>query len=119
MAVRKEKDRFYRVRGDSGQRRRITVIAIVLGIAAFLPLLGRLYSLMVADYDYYAKLALDNQTRILIFPSINVVLMREDIISLLDLFAREADKEEPAEEEAAQEEAVQVEMAEGETTDGE
>lgn len=62
---------------------------------------------------------LDNQTRILIFPSINVVLMREDIISLLDLFAREADKEEPAEEEAAQEEAVQVEMAEGETTDGE
>ena len=64
MAVRKEKDRFYRVRGDSGQRRRITVIAIVLGIAAFLPLLGRLYSLMVADYDYYAKLALDNQTRI-------------------------------------------------------
>ena len=60
----KEKDRFYRVRGDSGQRRRITVVAAILGIVAFLPLLWRLYDLMVAKYDYYAKLALDNQTRI-------------------------------------------------------
>ena len=60
----KEKDRFYRVRGDSGQRRRIRVIAAMLGVVAFLPLLWRLYSLMVTDYAYYAKLALDNQTRI-------------------------------------------------------
>ncbi len=60
----KEKDRFYRVRGDSGQHRRITIVAAILGIVAFLPLLWRLYDLMVANYDYYAKLALDNQTRI-------------------------------------------------------
>ncbi len=64
MGNRRQKDRFYRVRGDSGQRRRIAIVAAVLGVAAFLPLLARLYSLMVTDYDYYAKLALDNQTRI-------------------------------------------------------
>ena len=32
---------------------------------------------------------LDNQTRILIFPSINVVLMREDILKLLIVFSAE------------------------------
>ncbi|MBQ8233474.1 MAG: DUF4194 domain-containing protein [Lachnospiraceae bacterium] len=57
---------------------------------------------------------LNNQTRILIFPSINVVLMREDIIGLLDLFASEASQEEPEQEEAGQEETK-----EGEITDGE
>ena len=64
MAKQRQQDRFYRVRGDSGQRRRIKIVAAVLGVAAFLPLLARLYGLMVTDYDYYAKLALDNQTRI-------------------------------------------------------
>ena len=57
---------------------------------------------------------LNNQTRILIFPSINVVLMREDIIGLLDLFAGEASQEEPEQEGDGQEEII-----EGETTDGE
>ena len=57
---------------------------------------------------------LNNQTRILIFASINVVLMREDIIGLLDLFAGEASQEEPEQEGDGQEEII-----EGETTDGE
>ena len=64
MAKAKPKDRFYRVRADSGHQKRIRIVAALLGVAAFLPLLGRLYGLMVTDYEYYAKLALDNQTRI-------------------------------------------------------
>ena len=38
-------------------------MALTLGVAAFLPVIGRLYTLMVTDYDYYAQLALRNQTR--------------------------------------------------------
>ena len=37
--------------------------ALFLGILAFIPLLMQLYTLMVRDYDYYARLALRNQTR--------------------------------------------------------
>lgn len=40
---------------------------------------------------------LDNQTRILIFPSINVVLMREDILKLLERFAGEETAKEEGE----------------------
>ena len=38
-------------------------MACILGIVAFVPLMVRLYKLMVTDYEYYADLALRNQTR--------------------------------------------------------
>ena len=61
---RKVKRREYnRIRKDTGQHRRITLTALFLGILAFIPLLMQLYTLMVRDYDYYARLALRNQTR--------------------------------------------------------
>ena len=61
---RKTKVREYnRIRKDTGQHRRITYTALFLGILAFIPLLMQLYTLMVRDYDYYARLALRNQTR--------------------------------------------------------
>ncbi len=52
-----------RLRGDSGQHRRIMVMGALLGLLAFVPVAVRLYRLMVTDYDYYANLALRNQTR--------------------------------------------------------
>ena len=52
-----------RLRMDSGQHRRIMLIMVLLGVAAFVPVILRLYSLMVTDYEYYARLALGNQTR--------------------------------------------------------
>ena len=58
--VRKD---FGRLRMDSGQHRRVMLTAALLGIAAFVPLLCRLYVLMVRDYDLYSGLALRNQTR--------------------------------------------------------
>ncbi len=58
-----KKREYNRVRKDSGQHRRITLTALFLGVLAFIPLVMQLYSLMVRDYDYYAKLALRNQTR--------------------------------------------------------
>ena len=60
MAKKRE---YIRLRGDSGQHRRILLTACILGIVAFVPLAVRLYKLMVTDYEYYAKLALRNQTR--------------------------------------------------------
>ena len=54
---------YVRIRADSGQHRRILASAIMLGIIAFVPVAFRLYGLMVSDYDYYAQLALRNQTR--------------------------------------------------------
>ena len=62
--MKKAKDEFQRVRGDSGQQQRTILIALILGILAFVPIAVRLGYLMVSRYDYYAKLALDNQTRI-------------------------------------------------------
>ena len=60
---RKRGKEYTRVRGDSGQRRRIMAAAAVLGLLAFIPVAARLYDLMVAEYDYYSDLALRNQTR--------------------------------------------------------
>ncbi len=54
---------YNRVRGDSGQRRRILAIMLVLGILGFVPLSVRLVKLMVVDGDYYTDQALKNQTR--------------------------------------------------------
>ena len=48
---------------DSGQHRRIKIISLLLGILAFIPITVQLFGLMVRDYDYYARLALRNQTR--------------------------------------------------------
>ncbi len=52
-----------RVRGDSGQHRRILAVMALLGVLAFLPTAIRLYGLMVKNYEYYSNLALRNQTR--------------------------------------------------------
>ena len=57
------KKTFLRIRGDSGQQRRILLIGLILGMLAFIPIGLQLYTLMVRDYAYYARLALQNQTR--------------------------------------------------------
>ncbi len=64
--MRKKADhgKYSRLRGDSGQRRRVLLVSLLLGILAFIPVSVRLVQLMVVDYDYYTRLALENQTRI-------------------------------------------------------
>ena len=52
-----------RLRYDTGQHNRILAVMAVLGVLAFVPIGVRLYTLMVTDYEYYANLALRNQTR--------------------------------------------------------
>ena len=60
----KERRKQYgRLRMDTGQHRRVMLTAFVLGVAAFVPMVARLYSLMVVQYDFYSALALRNQTR--------------------------------------------------------
>ena len=61
--MKQHKREYHRVRMDSGQHRRIIAAAMVLGMLAFLPIGGRLYHLMVSQYDYYSQIALRNQTR--------------------------------------------------------
>ena len=63
MKHKKPKKEYVRLRGDTAQHRRIIVIAAMLGLLAFVPVACRLYDLMVTSYDYYADLALRNQTR--------------------------------------------------------
>ena len=58
-----EKKNYGRLRMDSGNHKRILVVALVLGFLAFWPVGLRLYNLMVTDYGYYAALALRNQSR--------------------------------------------------------
>ena len=57
---RKEYDR---LRFNTGQHNRIMLITLLLGTLAFVPVILQLYNLMIRDYDYYAGLALRNQTR--------------------------------------------------------
>ena len=52
-----------RLRLNTGQHIRILLAAALLGVVAFLPIFLRLYCLMIVEYDYYAALALRNQTR--------------------------------------------------------
>ena len=59
----KEQKRYQRLRGDTGQHRRIIMVMVLLGVLAFGPVAWRLYDLMIANYDYYAGLALRNQSR--------------------------------------------------------
>ncbi len=54
---------YTRLRLDSGHHRRILLVMLLLGALAFVPVLLRLYRLMITDYSYYADLALRNQTR--------------------------------------------------------
>ena len=62
-SVMAKKREYNRIRKDTGQHRRITYTALFLGILAFIPVIMQLFALMVRDYDYYARLALRNQTR--------------------------------------------------------
>ena len=59
----KQQKRYERLRGDTGQHRRILIVMVMLGALAFGPVTWRLYDLMIANYDYYAGLALRNQSR--------------------------------------------------------
>ena len=59
----KHKDPYARIRGDSGQKRRILLTGLVLGLLAFVPVAAQLFKLMVVDHDYYSDLALRNQSR--------------------------------------------------------
>ena len=59
----KRKKRYERIRFDTGQHHRILAVTAILGLLAFVPAALRLYTLMVTEYEYYANLALRNQTR--------------------------------------------------------
>ena len=65
---------YERLRLSAGQHQRILLVALA-AMVAFVPVMGRLYDLMVTNYDYYANLALRNQTR-----STNVTAHRGDIL---------------------------------------
>ena len=60
----------------------------------------------------------NESTRIMIYPCINLVLMREDMEGLLQSFSEENEKEEQEIEESEQGETEEGEMEEGETEDG-
>ena len=60
---KKAKREYARLRADTGQHRRIMAVMAVLGVLAFVPVGAQLYNLMVRQYDYYASMALRNQTR--------------------------------------------------------
>ncbi len=57
-----KKQSYDRVRLNSGQHRRI-LLAGLLFMVLFIPIGLRLYDLMIVSFDYYAGLALRNQTR--------------------------------------------------------
>ena len=63
MGKSKRKREYGRLRGDSGQHRRILIMAVFLGILLFVPVAVRLYDLMIRQYDYYLGKAQNNQTR--------------------------------------------------------
>ena len=63
MRERPKQSSYRRIRADSGQQRRIGFVMAALGAAAFLPILGQLFGLMVVSYDTYSALALSNQSR--------------------------------------------------------
>ena len=60
---RQRRNEYTRIRADTGQHHRILAAGLLLGVLAFVPISVRLYNLMVTNYDYYANLALRNQTR--------------------------------------------------------
>ncbi len=63
MAKISKEKQYQRLRGDSGQHGRILLVMLLLGAVAFVPIAAQMANLMVLQYDYYAGLALRNQTR--------------------------------------------------------
>ena len=63
MGKKPKKQTYERVRLDSAQHIRLMIVMAVLGFGAMLLVLWRLYDLMIVNYEYYAGLALRNQTR--------------------------------------------------------
>ena len=63
MGKQPKKQTYERVRFDSGQHLRMHLVMAVFGIGTVLLMGWRLYSLMIRQYEYYAALALRNQTR--------------------------------------------------------
>ncbi len=63
MGRKIRKKEYTRIRADTGQHSRILAVGLVLGLLGFVPIGFRLYDLMVTNFDYYADLALRNQTR--------------------------------------------------------
>ena len=59
----KKKKQYSRLRADTGQHMRILATGLTLGMLAFVPIGMQLYNLMVVNFEYYAQLALRNQTR--------------------------------------------------------
>ena len=52
MGKAKKTRQYGRLRGDSGQHRRILVVALLLGVLLFIPAVLRLYDLMILQYGY-------------------------------------------------------------------
>ncbi len=63
MARKKRQKQYQRMRADSGQHGRILLVMLLLGAVAFVPIAAQMANLMVVQYEYYAGLALRNQTR--------------------------------------------------------
>ena len=63
MGRKPGKQTYERVRLDSAQHVRLIIVMAVLGLGALLVVIWRLYDLMIVNYEYYAGLALRNQTR--------------------------------------------------------
>ena len=63
MGKNRKKRTYGRIRADTGQHRRILAVGLLFGAFGFIPIILQLYNLMITQYDYYADLALRNQTR--------------------------------------------------------
>ncbi len=63
MTKKPKRKTYSRIRLDSGHHKRIRIAAALLGLVAFVPIVGQYYSLMVVNHDFYAGLALRNQSR--------------------------------------------------------
>ena len=63
MGKKPKKQTYERVRFDSAQHIRLMITMVAFSIGAALLIAWRLYDLMIVQYDYYAALALRNQTR--------------------------------------------------------
>ena len=74
MRDKPRKTSYRRIRADSGQQRRIGIVMVLLGAAAFLPAAAQLFGLMVVSYDTYSALALGNQSRTTVVQSARGVI---------------------------------------------
>lgn len=69
---------------DRGHHRRILLIMLLLGAAAFVPVILQLYRLMILEFDYYASLALRNQTRTTLVTADRGIIYDRDMHILAD-----------------------------------